>query len=85
MSESKEGELKKQIKKYTVSGGQVILNEWRERQEFISVPILQKVLDEAKADFPKPVPFDHPFEDNPDSPCNDPEEFYAWFKKWFGE
>jgi hypothetical protein len=45
--------------------------------------LVYRILREAKADFPKPIPFDHPNEDNPAEPSNDAIEFYKWFKKWF--
>lgn len=50
----------------------------------LGVDVIGKVLDEAKADFPKKIFFDHPNPDNPEEPANDAEEFYDWFKKWFG-
>jgi hypothetical protein len=45
---------------------------------------IYNLLDEAKAEFPQKVFFDHPLKGYPNEPANDAEEFYAWFKKWFG-
>jgi hypothetical protein len=44
---------------------------------------LNLVLGEARSEFPKPVFYDHPEKGEENTPCNDPEEFYRWFKKWF--
>lgn len=61
-------------------------NQFREYVDFISVSSAEKILDEAKKDFPK---VENVTRATPEGEFNffiyDTNKIDSWYKKWFGE
>jgi hypothetical protein len=81
---AQEGQLKQRINQFR----DATLNDFTDEEKAgrdEAIKEIENILTESKKDFPKKVLFDHPDSDNPDEASNDADEFYVWFKKWFGE
>jgi hypothetical protein len=93
LSDSKEGELKKHLLKVINElTQQAYVDEWPDEEEAV-----QKVLDEVKADAPKPriyTDYSHYYEEDAEGKEHPPypqylhrpdgKDWARWFAKWFG-